>query len=245
MRAAGGPDPGKESGPADGPSPLLPLQGRRLGAGPGQNLGPPGLGLSRGRRWRAPSVALELGSPGPEVGLRGGIGGGDVEDACCAQFFVGFLFCFLFLKKKKKKKKSLVSTGSVCVSCCAATGRGGQTERSPAAPRRRLLGERRIVRGSGRGAGDCELLPPAGLFSREQMDPYAGGGKGAPRVPLGSGQVCPPSLSGQAPGSLAVPISWCSPPPRTPNPESGLRAVRTGRSWGVSDEEAGGSNRTS
>lgn len=234
MRAAGGPDPGEESGPADGPSPLPPLQGRRLGAGPGQNLGPPGLGLSRGRRWRAPSVALELGSPGPEVGLRGGFGGGDVEDACCAQFFVGFLFLFSF---SLKKKKCLVSTGSVCVSCCAATGRGGQTERSPAAPRRRLLGERRIVQGSGRGAGDCELLTLAGLFSREQMAPYAGGGKGAPLLPLGSGQVCPPSLSGQAPGSLAVPVSWCP-------PESGLRAVRTGRSWGVSDEEAGGSNRT-
>ena len=118
MRAAGGPDPGKESGPADGPSPLLPLQGRRLGAGPGQNLGPPGLGLSRGRRWRAPSVALELGSPGPEVGLRGGIGGGDVEDACCAQFFVGFLFCFLFLKKKKKKKKFGFHGVGVCVLLC-------------------------------------------------------------------------------------------------------------------------------
>lgn len=125
--------------------------------------GSPRLGLSGRRRWRAPSAALELASPGPEAGLRG-IVGGDVGDACCAQFFVGFLFLFSF-SYKKKEQKNLVSTGSVCVSCCAARRRGGQTERAPAAPGRRLLGERRIVRGSGRGAGDRELLPPACLFS--------------------------------------------------------------------------------
>lgn len=112
----------------------------------------------------------------------------------CSQFFVGFLFlfvCFLFLKKKK----NLVSSGSVCGSCYAARGRGGQTERAPAAPEWRLLRERRIVRGSGWGAGAWALLPPPCLFSqnRRLLLPAAGR-EGAPGEPLGSAQVCTPCI---------------------------------------------------
>lgn len=134
-------------------------------------------------------------------------GGGRVLDppartACCSALssLLDFLFVcsfvFFFLKKKKEKRKKVVSLGSVCGSCYAARGRGGQTERAPAAaPEWRLLGERRIVRGSGWGAGAWAPLPSPCLFSqnRRLLLPAAGR-EGAPGEPLGSAQVCAPSL---------------------------------------------------
>lgn len=139
--------------------------------------GPLGPGLSGRRRWRAPSAALEPASRGPELacGAQGARGrSASPRRALRSVTVLDFLSGFFLLKKER----NLVSTGSVCGSCCAAAGRGGQTERALEAPRRRLLGERRIVRGSGWGAVGPALLPPPCLFSREQMAPYAGCGKG-------------------------------------------------------------------
>lgn len=164
------------------PRGLCPLV-RRRGAGGGLSLGPSGSGC------RGPGAgglpALHSSWPrldGPQAGLQGTEGrvlGPHAFAECCARIFVGFFFCFLFLKKKKK----LVSTGSVCGSCCAARGRGGQTERA-AAPGRRLLGERLIVWGSGWGAGDRALLPSSCLFSENRrLLLQAAGRVGAPREP--------------------------------------------------------------
>lgn len=158
--------------------------------------GSPMLGLSGRRRWRAPSAALELASPGPEAGLRG-IVGGDVGDACCAQFFVGFLFLFSF-SYKKKEQKNLVSTGRC--ACLAVPPGGGEARRS--ALRRRPGGvssEKGALcggRAGGQGTGSC--FPPL-VYSAENrwLLMWAAGREGAPRVPWGSGQVCaPPSPSG-------------------------------------------------
>lgn len=191
MRAAGWPGPGEESGPADGPSPT-PLQGRRLGAGPGQNLGPPGLGC-RGEALAGLSVALGAGLAWTRSRTAGGSGEGMWEDACCAQFFVGFLFFVFFLKKKKKK--SLVSTGvGVCVLLCRHGEGRPDGALSSGGAQAASLGERRIVRGSGLGGQGTASCFPRWFIQPRTDGSYAGGGKGdAPLLPLGSGSL--PSIS--------------------------------------------------
>ena len=159
--------------------------------------GSPRPGLSGRRRWRAPSAALELASPGPEAGLRG-IVGGDVGDTCCAQFFVGFLFLFSFSYKKKRKEKIWFPRGRC--ACLAVPPGGGEARRS--ALRRRPGGvsseKGALCGGRAGGQGTWSCFPPL-VYSAENrwLLMQAAGREGAPRVPLGSGQVCaPPSPSG-------------------------------------------------
>lgn len=86
------------------PRGLCPLV-RRRGAGGGLSLGPSGSGC------RGPGAgglpALHSSWPrldGPQAGLQGTEGrvlGPHAFAECCARIFVGFFFCFLFLKKKK------------------------------------------------------------------------------------------------------------------------------------------------
>lgn len=199
----------------DGPSSLPPLQGRRLGAGPGQNPGPPGLGLSRGGAGGLPALRSSWARPGPEVGLREGSGEGMWKTRVRLSF-VGFLF-FVFLKKKKS------AYGPVCVSCCGRQWGGGQTERSLGGAQAASPRERRIA-GVGPGGRDCELLP------RWFIQPRTDGSlcrrwEGGSTVTLGVWASLP-SIS-QRSGTW---LSGCA--RLLVSPESGLRAVRTGRSWG-------------
>lgn len=174
--------------------------------------GSPRLGLSGGRRWRASSAAIELASPGPEAGLRG-IVGGDVGDACCAQFFVGFLFLFSFSYKKKKKrtkKSGFHGVGVRVLLCRQAEGRpdGARSGGARAAsPRRKAHCAGVGPGGRGPGAASPRLfiqLRTDGSLCRLRegrgLHGYPGGlGKSAPLHPPAD----------RTPRSLAVPISWC------------------------------------
>lgn len=171
------------------PRRLCPLV-RRPGAGGGLSLGPSGSGC------RGPGAgglpALHSSWPrldGPQAGLQGTEGrvlGPHAFAECCARIFVGFFFCFLFLKKKKKI--GFHGLGLWVLLCRQGEGRpdGARCGAREASPWRKAhcVG----VGLGGRGPGTASLF----LFiQREQTAPSAGCGKGGGSTgTLGSTQVC-------------------------------------------------------
>lgn len=194
---------------------------RFWGAGAGQNLGPPGLGCRGGGAGGLPALR----SSWPRLDQKpdcGGAGGEDVGDACCARFFVGFLFLFSFSKKKKKK---IWFPRGRC-ECPAGPPGGGEARRS--ALQRRPGGvslEKGALCGGPAGGQGTGSSFPLLVYSAENrwllMQPE--GREGASRVPPGSGQVCVPPSSGGSDTWLSL---W---PCLSPGiPESGSNAVITG-----------------
>lgn len=202
----GWPGPEQESGPAGGRPPSLTRSGGAVWApGPDRTWVPPGPGC-RGRRWRAPELRSAR-LAWTRSRTAGGIGGEDVEDACCAQFFVGFLFfVFFFLKKKKK----VWFPRGRCVCAAAATGREARRSALRRRPGGILLGERaapsRGVEAGGQGTASC--FPSLVWLSRGGS--YASGGKGAHCYPWGLGKS---ALHLSAVRHLAL---WLCPSPGVP-----------------------------
>lgn len=113
--------------------------------------------------------------------------------ATLAASFVGFLFCFSFLKKKKKAHVGLHGVGLWLLLCCQREGRSDGA--CSQAPRRRPLGERRIVQywGWGQGAAASRLL-----FIQPRTDGplcRTWGGRGCPENLWVRGSLSPPSSS--------------------------------------------------